>query len=287
MIVILGGNGFIGSTLDRYFQAVGEQTAVFSRKEVDYTDLDTLVGQLRRLKPRFLVNAAGYTGKPNVDACEENKAACLAGNAVLPGIVRAACEEVGLPWGHVSSGCLYSGRPGPDRGFREDDPPNFSFRSGPCSFYSGSKALGEEILEDAERCYIWRIRIPFSHVDSPRNYLSKLLQYDRLLDVENSLTRLEDFVRVAHEFSRKEFPAGIYNVSNGGSITTREVVRLIQKYLRPEKEFSFFDDESEFMKTAARTPRSSCVLDNGKLVGSGIAIPPVHEALRDALSRWQ
>ena len=44
----------------------------------------------------------------------------------------------------------------------EDDDPNFSFRSPPCSFYSGSKALGEEVLEGAENCYIWRLRIPFN-----------------------------------------------------------------------------------------------------------------------------
>ena len=27
----------------------------------------------------------------------------------LPGRIRSACEEVGIPWGHVSSGCIYSG----------------------------------------------------------------------------------------------------------------------------------------------------------------------------------
>ena len=41
---------------------------------------------LRSKKPRFLINAAGYTGKPNVDACELAKADCLDGNAVLPGL---------------------------------------------------------------------------------------------------------------------------------------------------------------------------------------------------------
>jgi hypothetical protein len=78
---------------------------------------------LQRDRPEFLINAAGYTGKPNVDACELHKAECLLGNAVLPGIVAQACEEAGVPWGHVSSGCIYTGdgpRQGVHRGGRAE-----------------------------------------------------------------------------------------------------------------------------------------------------------------------
>jgi dTDP-4-dehydrorhamnose reductase len=83
---------------------------------------------------------------PNVDACESAKYESLHGNAVLPGIIREVCEDLKIPWGHVSSGCIYSGRRADGEGWTEDDEPNFSFRSPPCSFYSGTKALGEEVL---------------------------------------------------------------------------------------------------------------------------------------------
>jgi dTDP-4-dehydrorhamnose reductase len=53
------------------------------RADVDYTDRVVLTELLRREKPAFLINAAGYTGKPNVDACELHKSECLLGNAVL------------------------------------------------------------------------------------------------------------------------------------------------------------------------------------------------------------
>ena len=54
----------------------------------------------------------------------------------------------------------------------------FLFVRPPCSFYSGTKALGEEVLEGAENCFVWRLRIPFNHEPSPRNYLQKLLNYE-------------------------------------------------------------------------------------------------------------
>ena len=62
------------------------------------------------------------------------------------------CELNDVPLVHVSSGCIYSGDKGEDAdgnkiGFTEEDVPNFSYDQPPCSFYSGSKALGEEVLE--------------------------------------------------------------------------------------------------------------------------------------------
>jgi dTDP-4-dehydrorhamnose reductase len=41
-----------------------------ARKQVDYTRFDLLLEFLKTKKPAFVINAAGYTGKPNVDACE-------------------------------------------------------------------------------------------------------------------------------------------------------------------------------------------------------------------------
>ena len=49
-------------------------------------------------------------------------------------------------------------------GFTETDPPNFSFRDPPCSFYSGTKALGEEAIAGIGQSYIWRLRIPFDEI---------------------------------------------------------------------------------------------------------------------------
>ena len=149
-----------------------------------------------------------------------------------------------------------------------------------------AKHLGEEVLDGAENCYIWRLRIPFNHVDSPRNYLSKLINYDTLLEAENSISHIDEFVRCCTETYSKEVPFGIYNVTNTGYVTTREVADLIKTHLLPDKEAKFFSDEDEFMKIAAKTPRSNCVMDNSKLLSTGIEIREVHEAIIQALRDW-
>jgi dTDP-4-dehydrorhamnose reductase len=287
MILLLGSTGYVGSAFEQQLQSRGEDYRGISRKQVDYSDRDTLIELIRDTKASFLINAAGYTGKPNVDACELHRAECLQGNAVLPGVIRAACELCELPWGHVSSGCIYTGRRQDGAGFQESDQPNFCFRTDNCSFYSGCKALGEETLQGADNAFVWRLRIPFNDQDSKRNYISKLLRYDRLLEAENSISHLNEFVAACLDGWVQRIPYGTYNVTNTGSVTTRRVCELIQQHLIPGKTFSFFEDEDQFMRLAAKTPRSSCVLDNSKLLAAGIAISHVEDAIVRSLLAWK
>jgi dTDP-4-dehydrorhamnose reductase len=287
MIYLLGGSGYVGHAFQALFKRKGIPFRNLRRAELDYTQGDILSDALKREKPDFLINAAGYTGKPNVDACELHKAECLLGNAVLPGIVAQACEAAGVPWGHVSSGCIYSGD-GPQReGFTELDTPNFTFRTNRCSFYSGTKALGEEVLAGHPNVFVWRLRIPFDGVDNPRNYLTKMMRYPRLLEATNSISQLDEFVQATLACWEMRVPFGTYNVTNPGKITTREVVDLIRASGLCNKEFAFFKDEAEFMTLAAKTLRSNCVMDSSKLASVGIRLTPVREALERDLRAWK
>ncbi|MES2695233.1 MAG: sugar nucleotide-binding protein, partial [Verrucomicrobiota bacterium] len=202
-------------------------------------------------------------------------------------IVADACTDAGVPWGHVSSGCIYTGARPDGSGFTETDTPNFSFRTNNCSFYSGTKALGEEVLAGKPSLYVWRLRIPFNNIDGPRNYLTKLLRYQRLLEATNSISQLEEFVAATFACWEKRVPFGLYNVTNPGQVTTHEVVDLIKQSGVSNKEFVFFKDEADFMHTAAKTPRSNCVMDSTKLAKAGIQMTEVHEAVARDLKNWK
>jgi dTDP-4-dehydrorhamnose reductase len=244
-ILLLGGTGYIGQVFRRELAARGLAFEAPSRAQTDYTRFELLTDLLRRTKPDFLINAAGYTGKPNVDACEINRADTLQGNTLFPAMVAHACAAQGLPFGHVSSGCIYAGakiggrvekdlttpdcqalfqrNPGAISGFTEEDEPNFTFRRPPCSFYSGTKALAEEALGQAGQHYIWRLRIPFDQWDNLRNYLSKVQNYPKVYDNVNSLSHRGDFVAACLDLWRKRAPFGTYNLTNPGFVSTRQV----------------------------------------------------------------
>ena len=313
MILLLGASGYIGKAFATELQRRKTDFVPLSRQQVDYTRFDALLDFLKTKKPAFVVNAAGYTGKPNVDACELHKADTLQGNALFPQTVAHACAAAGIPWGHVSSGCIYSGAkvvvngqahaekdftkpelralveksPQAIHGFTETDVPNFSFRDGPCSFYSGTKAIGEEALANAPQCYVWRLRIPFDEFDNARNYLSKVQRYSKVYDNVNSISHRADFVKACLDTWELRAPFGTYNVTNPGFVTTKHVVELIEKYLKPARKFEFWASDEEFYKVAAKTPRSNCVMDTTKLLAAGVKIRGVEEALEDSLNRWK
>jgi UDP-glucose 4,6-dehydratase len=287
LFVVFGSRGFVGSKLVNYFKVNAYPYVGLTRNSTALKNEKDLSDCLQRLKPSFLLNTAGYTGKPNVDACESAKYQSLLGNAVLPGIIREVCEDLQIPWGHISSGCIYSGRRDDGNGWTEEDKPNFSFRSPPCSFYSGTKALGEEVLEGAENCFVWRLRIPFNHETSPRNYLQKLLNYENLLEAENSVSHLEEFCQKCVECFTKDVEPGIYNMTNPGVITTRQVTEWMIKEGLTDKKFKFFNSEEEFMSKAATAPRSNCVLDTTKAEKAGIAMRPVEEAMIDSIQKMR
>jgi dTDP-4-dehydrorhamnose reductase len=313
MILLLGASGYIGKAFATELQRRKTDFIPLSRKQVDYTRFDVLLDFLKTKRPTFVVNAAGYTGKPNVDACELHKADTLQGNTLFPQTVAHACVAAGIPWGHVSSGCIYSGAkivenvstrtekdftkpelralveksPQSIHGFTETDTPNFSFRDGPCSFYSGTKALGEEAIAGIGQSYIWRLRIPFDEFDNARNYLSKVQRYAKVYDNVNSISHRADFVKACLDTWELHTPFGTYNVTNPGFVTTKHVVKLIEKYLKPAKKFEFWASDEEFYKVAAKTPRSNCVMDTTRLLAAGVKIRGVEEALEHSLKNWK
>ncbi|HLP77405.1 MAG TPA: sugar nucleotide-binding protein [Candidatus Paceibacterota bacterium] len=108
-LILAGATGYIGQSFAEELSRRGRKFIPLSRKDVDYTRFDALLKFLRDTKPGFVINAAGYTGKPNVDACELAKADTLAGNTLLPQTFAHACAALNIPWGHISSGCIFSG----------------------------------------------------------------------------------------------------------------------------------------------------------------------------------
>jgi UDP-glucose 4,6-dehydratase len=313
MILLLGASGYIGQAFAAELRRRRYPFVPLARMAIDYTQFDILFDYVRKMRPTFIINAAGYTGRPNIDGCESARAETLAANALLPQTIARVCLVTNTPWGHVSSGSIYNGakvldnggtrietdlsRPEirwsfehhPERffGFTELDEPNCSFLKPPCSFYCGTVALAEEGLRTVRDCYVWRCRLPFNEYDQPRNFLSKIQYYPKVYDSVNSLSHLDDFVHTCLNLWERGASFGIYNVTNPGAVTTRQVVSMIERLLKPGRTFEFWKDDEEFYRDGAQAPRSSCILDVSKVQAAGVRVRSVQEALEESLRRWR
>jgi UDP-glucose 4,6-dehydratase len=312
MILLLGASGYVGQAFSAEMRRRRWSFIPLTRRAIDYTSFDSLFDYVRRMRPEFIINAAGYAPNPNVDICESEREDVLCANALLPQTIARVCLMTNTPWGHVSSGSIYVGAKVTDNGrmriernlnqpemrrlfaehpekiygFTELDEPNFSFRHAPCNFYSGTKALAEETIQEVGCSYIWRPRMLFNEFNEPRNLLSKLQHYERVYDNLNSISHLDEFVRACLELWERQAPFGIYNVVNPGAIATQRIMEMIQKILKPVRHFSFWENDEEFYRCQAKVPRSNCILDTAKILSLGVKMRPVEEALEDALERW-
>jgi UDP-glucose 4,6-dehydratase len=283
MILLFGSSGYIGKEFKK--QLSQRRIAFIGWEGARQTSFDQLQTLLKFNKISHVINAAGYTGKPNVDACELNKSETFYGNVLWPQILVHFCQLNDIVLGHVSSGCIYSGKRSDDSGFTEEDEPNFSFKQNNCSFYSGTKALAETSISTYKKNYIWRLRIPFEEKDNSRNYISKMLKYPKLLQAENSISNKQEFVSACIDCIEKSVPFGIYNVVNTGSITTDQLVDKLKNTIAKDKSFHLISDK-ELYANYARTPRSNCVMDNSKLLKTGIKMKSVDESLDYCLNNW-
>lgn len=287
MLLILGGQGYVAQAAARACAKAGVAHRVVSRKEADYTREKDLLALLQQIRPDFLINAAGYTGFPNVATSEKHPEICLLANTALPALLRSACGSLGLPWGHVSTGCLYSGASSRPAGYTEEDPPNFTFKQGGCSYYSGTKALAEDLLAPESQVYVWRIRRPFNHQAHPKNTLCKILGYDVLVNQPNSYSHLEETADAMVACWEKKLPCGLYHATNPGALTAEEIVALARKYRVADKAYRFVAGMADLGAYNDGIPRAECVLDSSKIRSLGIPFTEVHEAVERCFRFWQ
>jgi len=256
------GNGYVGRRVIALLAKSGRPYIVADRT----SDIEAIMAS--SFTPRVVFNCAGYTGVPNVDACETEKEKTLRDNLLLPQRLVRVCERWSAILVHVSSGCLYQGGP-----WTEEDPPNFSG-----SFYSLSKILAEDTVRTWARHYTFRIRMPFSGANEPKNLLIKLKNYPRLINYTNSLSHIDDAVKAMIALVYNQAPFGTYNVVNPGIISTEEIARMMK--LKPE-----WVSREEFSHMIV-APRSECTLSTAKLE-QFVDIRPVYDALRKSIKEMK
>lgn len=280
-IIIYGSTGYIGSEFRKQSEQRGWQVDLVSHTNTD-ASIDVTPDSV-------VINCCAYVCKPSVDLNDNEKEETLMGNLVFPSKLAVACQKADISMLHVSTGCLYHTYP-PTRHldhhkFTENDAPMLTFDKG-AGFYVGSKALAERAVGLYKKTWICRTRLPFDNIDHPRNFLSKLMGYPKILDTYNSLSHRGDFVKACLDMIEQRVPYGIYNCTNPGAVWTHNIAKLMSSrpgVFKTEWEYWMWD---EFVKTR-KTPMSNAELDCSKLLSTGVRIRTVQEALEDSIRNWR
>jgi len=256
--VAIFGGGYVGSNLYNELQkSTKVESFLVNRAKLDYTKESALREFFEACEPSIVVNCVGFTGKPNVDACELNKEETYKLNVQLPILMAKLCEEYRASLYHVSSGCIYSGYIKP---YSEADVPDFGVFNDQSSFYSKTKHAAELALQKFNNVKIFRIRMPFCGVYTDRNYLLKIRKYDNLLNAINSKTHIPQFVenlRILIE-TNNERPANYtLNVCNPEPLYTQQIVEIYKEhnFANPNWKYIPYD------QMPIKANRSNCIMN--------------------------
>jgi len=201
------------------------------------------------------------TGRPNVDWCEDHKIETIRSNVIG---TLTLCDVAFIRNIHVTNfatGCIYEYDDAHTIenfvGFKEEDNPNFV-----ASFYSKTKGMVESLLSNYPNVLTLRVRMPLSDDLAPRNFITKITKYAKVVDVPNSMTVLHDLLPISIRMTERNLK-GIYNFTNPGSISHNEILTLYKKYI--DHNFSWVNFSLEEQAKILKAGRSNNLLDTTKL----------------------
>lgn len=278
--VLVLGNGFVAEHLkyDKYAKHLPIDDGLIFKEKV-----------LERYSPDVVINCIGFTGRPNIDQCEEEKNKTYNTNVVIPLILAEACDKAKVHLIHIGSGCVYFGQsPNTehsctvddeclcddeygivDTGWKETDFAN------PKSYYSKSKYACDLLLGNMPHVTTLRIRMPISELDTPRNLISKLKEYRKIIHIPNSITFMSDLVRCI-DWAIDNKPSGIFHVVNPQPLSAARVMTEFKKYI-PEHEFEIINEQQ--LDSITKAKRSNCILNADKLQATGFKMSNSEEML--------
>ncbi len=273
MKILILGNGYIAKRCAKtWTDAVHDTKKIYSK--------DDVLALLDQHKPYAVLNAAGVRGKPNVDWCETHQLETIVGNTILPILISEACQEKNIYMLHIGSGCIFYGdSPHPDKKWRENDFGN------PIPTYSRAKWAADLVLSTLPNTGIARIRMPIDWIPAPDNLINKLSAFTKVIDVENSVTILEDMVLVFHQLIEKK-AEGVFHVTNPGTLKHKEIIGLYEELVDPNHSNEWIDNEDLVKQGLATKGRSNNFLSSERLTEFGIEMRDVQKAIRDTVEKY-
>lgn len=229
-IVVTGATGQIGYEAVRELAPLGKVVGL-RRADLDLANPAAIRETMRTLRPRVIVNAAGYTA---VDRAESERALCAAINADAPAVLAGEARRLGALLVHYSTDYVFDGSKGAP--YTETDPP------APLNVYGATKLAGEQAIQAAGGAYVI-LRTSWVYGVRGTNFLRTMLRLARErteLRVVNDQVGAPTWSRsiasttadiVGDELGRgKELGAGLsglYHLAAAGSTTWYEFARCI------------------------------------------------------------
>jgi len=283
--LILGSHGMLGQALFEVFNNKKYETIAWDREDLDITDNRKVTQVITTIKPKIIINAAGYT---DVDGAETDQELAMKVNAQAVGYLAKVSRLVDALFIHISTDYVFDGKN--KKGYKETD---FSDKS--LNVYGESKRLGEEaLIKEAEnKLKYYLIRTSWLFGSGGKNFVKTMIgtAYQRkdlsvVDDQQGKPTYAKDLASTIKYIIESDLESGIYHFTNEPKLTWHKFAKIIFD-IKKEIDPSFpvpkvFPVSSEEFPRPAKRPEYSVLLNTKLPKGRNIKT-----ALRDYLTDYK
>lgn len=216
-VVILGASGMLGFDLLGALKARFSPANVFapSRFECDLGNEKAGVEYLKKISPRYLVNAAAFA---NVDKAETERDAAFLANVSGPEWLARYCNGSGTKLLHFSTDQVFDGTKGTP--YSEADFPN------PVNYYAETKYLGEQTVLKNRDAVVMRVQWLYGRARDRFTPIRREAEFSAFVDQSGAPTWTEELCRWVMPLVSGE-SHGIFHMVHDDYDSWAEVYRFV------------------------------------------------------------
>jgi 3,5-epimerase/4-reductase len=302
-LLVYGHKGWVGQ---QFIQLLIKETAltdnvddmlVFILGKARVDNVLELNKEIDLEKPTNIISFIGRThgtidGKeyPTIDYLEQpgKLRENVQDNLFAPLTLALTCNKRNIHYTYLGTGCIFNYLKDNDNdknnndiyAFNENDKPNF-FGSG----YSCVKGFTDRLMHQLEENVLnLRIRMPIIDSDNSRNFITKIVNYEKICSIQNSMSVLPELLPIVLRMITKRV-TGTMNLTNPGTISHNEILEMYKEYVDPS--FTWINFSIEEQSKVIASERSNNLLDTSLLEKFAPEVRPIKLAVKEVMKKYK
>jgi len=283
-ILIFGSNGWIGKQLLVILQKRSDIEIIY-KSSIRVDDIEGVRNIIDKLHPTHVISTIGRTHGsidnvtiPTIDYLEHDGKLTenIRDNLFGPMILAKLCSDKGIHLTYLGTGCIFE-YDGPEP-FDEYAKPNFFGSS-----YSIVKGFTDQLMTLYKDTVLnVRIRMPITATANPRDFITKIVCYEKICSMPNSMSVLDELLPIMVDMAISK-KVGTINLTNPGTISHEEILCMYKELIDTNKTWNLMSYEEQSLMLKSK--RSNNELNTSKLVKWYPDVSHIKTAVYNTLKR--
>lgn len=289
MILVFGSNGWIGT---QFVELLEKYNIKYASATCRADDSKGIIKDIEHFSPTHIISFIGRTHGTiddkeytTIDYLEQDGKLVenMRDNLFAPLLLAEISRFRNIHYTYLGTGCIFkyddNHNEERERGFQEEDSPNFFGSS-----YSVVKGFTDQMMKMYENTLNLRIRMPITDSMHPRNFITKIVNYEKVCSVPNSMTVLPELLPLIIELMNNNI-TGTINFTNPGTISHNEILEMYKEIVDPSFTWKNFSQEEQ--RKILDADRSNNYLETSKLENYFPGIRNIKDSVRIALQQYK